>query len=565
MQKVKKVFDPNYVITQLLLIIISTILFTLANPNAIVNEGLGFLAYFIYLPVLFLVHRASLKDSWFYGLIYGALTYGIYGYWLKSFHPLGLIIVCVCYAFILALVFTGLKIIDCLFSRNAWLVQWLFICTYEYLKTLGFIGFSYGVTAYTQWKYIYLIQICDVVGVFGLNLLVIFPSAFIFSVISKSKKKNKLINNFDEIHNERKSNTAEFVLKERALKKVSRKSTVICGAVWCIFVFITLVYGYVDLHKKINTGTVKIAAIQHNEDSWKDGFEEYSKNVQKLMELTDEALEFSPDIDIVVWPETAITPSIMKNFYEGRDIKRYKLIINLLNYINTKNAVFVIGNAHVENHNKGEPDKYNCAFVFEPKNNVIPPEPDVYSKIKLVPFVEEFPYKSRFPKLYVKLLNGSTHMWERGTEYKVFKYKDLIFSTPICFEDTFDGICRKMVLNGSRCFLNLSNDSWSKSDACQYQHLAMAVFRSVENRVPSVRSTTSGQTCIINENGIVEQMIPSFCQSFVCGNVSIYSEKNFNESIFSRFGNAIAVFQSVLLLLILIIQIIRVIIIKVVK
>ena len=67
---------------------------------------------------------------------------------------------------------------------------------YEYLKTLGFIGFSYGVTAYTQWKYSYLIQICDVVGIFGLNLIVLFPSAFIFSVISKSRKKSKIEYNY---------------------------------------------------------------------------------------------------------------------------------------------------------------------------------------------------------------------------------------------------------------------------------------------------------------------------------------------------------------------------------
>lgn len=552
-------------IKQLFLILLSTVLFTLANPNPLFNEGFGFLAYLIYLPIFAVINHSSIKSVWFYGMIYGALSYGLYGYWLQNFHPLGLIIVCICYALILAVVFVFLKIIDLLFSRNAWLVQWLFICVYEYLKTLGFIGFSYGVTAYTQWKYSYLIQICDVVGIFGLNLIVLFPSAFIFSVISKSRKKSKIEYNLENQQSiDRKSNTSEYVLKERALKNVSRKSTFICGGVWCLIVLISMIYGYFDLKNKKNTPvtTVKITAIQHNEDSWKDGFEEYSKNVQKLMELTDEALEFSPDINFVVWPETAITPSIMKNYYERQDLKRYKLVSSILNYIESKKSVFVIGNAHVEDHFKGELERYNSVFVFAPGTNVIPPEPEIYSKMKLVPFVEEFPYKTRFPKLYVKLLNGDTHMWNRGSEYKVFRYNDFSFSTPICFEDTFDSICRNMVLNGSRCFLNLSNDSWSRSNACQYQHLAMAVFRSVENRVPSVRSTTSGQTCIIDENGKINAMIPSFCQSYVTGNVSVYNNENFKESIYTKFGNYIPKFQSILFILILIIQIIRVIIIE---
>ena len=108
-----------------------------------------------------------------------------------------------------------------------------------------------------------------------------------------------------------------------------------------------------------------------------------------------------------------------------------------------------------------------------------------------------------------------------------------------------------MYLNGARCFVNLSNDSWSKSEACQYQHLAHAVFRSVENRVPSVRSTASGQSCIINQFGQIEKMAPSFCETYVVGEVPVFSSQR-KPTVYTQYGDIFgygAVFLSVALLI----------------
>ena len=554
-------------IRQFLLVIISSLLFVLANPNLLFKEGLGFLGFFVYLPVLFVIKNSRLSDSWYLGAVYGALTYALYGYWLKYFHPLGLALAVGSYTLILTFVFFCLKLIDLMFKKNAWLVQWLFICAYEYVKTLGFAGMNYGVTAYTQWKYNYLIQICDVTGVFVFNLFVIFPSAFLFSLIYKSACRKKLINNI-ELNNyvpdnpSQTSKTSEFVLKQKAVAFYSTRLSVSCAVIWCVLLLFFLVYGFCDIRQEGAARKMTVAAIQNNESPWKDGVEEYAKNVQKLMELTDEAFEMNDKIRLVVWPETAVVPSIMYNFYESREPARYKLIVRLLEYIESSDATFVIGNAH-QNHNvqKGFLEKYNSAFVFEPGKNVFPPDPGIYFKMKLVPFTEEFPYETLFPRLYQRLLNGNLHMWEKGSEYKVFNCDVLSFATPICFEDTFDYICRNMVLKGARCFVNLSNDSWSESVPCQNQHLAMAVFRSVENRVPSVRSTSSGKTCIINEHGKIVKSIPDFCYSYVIGQIPVFTTE-YKMGFFTKNGNLLAQCEAALLLLILIIQFIRVIIIK---
>lgn len=514
----------NRFISQISLFFSSVLLFVLSNSNLIFKEGIGFLSFFVYLPILFLIKKSSLKIAWVWGIAYGVIANGIYAYWLYNFHPLGLYIVCIGYGLFFAFVFTGLKLIDKCFATKSWIVQFLFICSFEYLKTLGFAGLSYGVSAYTMWKYIYLIQIVDTIGIFGLNLIVIFPSFFIYALVTK-------------------------------------KCKYLLGIIWIALFVLINIYGIIDVKKGNPSKYTTVIAIQNNERPWKNGIEEYKSNVEKLINLTNEAIKNNPEADFVVWPETAIAPSILANYYEKEDFKRYDLIYNLLKYINGQKQVFVIGNANQQNLKDGTVERYNSSFVFVPGINVIPPEPYIYSKIKLVPFTETFPYKVQFPNLYEKLLNGDTHMWESGSEYSVFEIKDLSFSTPICFEDTFGYVCRNMVNNGSKALINLSNDAWSKSKVCQNQHLAMAVFRSVENRVPSVRSTASGETCIINQHGKIIEMAPSFEESYIAGKIPVYGN-NFKKSFYSKTGDWAGILEVLITGVILIIQIIRVIILK---
>lgn len=543
------------ILPRIILLIIACLLFWLARPNIFFDDGCSFLAWFSYFPVLYLIKKSSLGEALIYGALYGVIAYGLTGYWLQSFHPLGLIILCTGYMIICAFFFLVLKWADIISIKNGWLLQFFCICAYEYLKTLGFFGISYGVTAYTQWKFINLIQITSLTGVFGLNMIVIFPSAFLFSLIYKKQEKHRLLNTVDST---RKSHISAYVKKEQALAVTSLKLTYFCGAVWSLLFISSIIYGYLSIHQNNYDKYVTVAAIQNNESPWKNGIEEYSKNVNNLIQLTEEAQALSNDIDFIIWPETAVAPSIVYNYDYGTDVRRFMLVSQLLNFFDENNAVFITGNAHQVEFKSAEKIQYNSALVFESGKNVHPPEPGIYSKIKLVPFTESFPMKHIFPLLYVKLLNGNTHMWEKGDEYSVFDYRGLKFSTPICFEDTFSTICRKMVLNGSRCFFNLSNDSWSNSIPCQRQHLAMAVFRCVENGVPAVRSTASGVTCIINTNGVIEKAAPEFCQAYIIGKVPLISGNKL--TLFTRSGDAAGIAAVVISAFILLIQSIIVII-----
>lgn len=476
-------FFRNFVI-----LIFSVFLFAIGLPQT---------SWFVFVPVLFLVEYSSWKNVWLYGGIYGFFSYFFYVTWLFKYSQVAMLAVCIFYFFIWAFLFVILKFFQQKTEKLSGIFQWFILILYEYLKTKGFLGFSYGVNGYNQWKNIYLIQIADTFGVFGVSALLSLSSVVVWSVIRDFIKWKNGEN----------------------LKKVSN-SSIFEVCLFAIFLVSSYGYGFFRIKKtdliSLNSQKVKVVALQNNTDPWKDSFEDYKTDVQNLIELTEQALSKNPDTDFVIWPETSVVPSIMNNYYLFHEEKRYALITSLLEYINTKNCAFILGNSGYTS--EGD---FNSALVFFPKENVIPPNPLQYNKIHLVPFAEYFPFEKQLPFLANLLLESGSHFWTPGKERTVFKYRNLSFSVPICFEDTFGKDCKLFYKNGARAFFNMSNDAWAGSLRCQNQHLQMAVFRSVENHIPSVRSTASGFTCIIDSCGRIVEISKPFEQNYVVGQIPI--------------------------------------------
>ncbi|MCR5288502.1 MAG: apolipoprotein N-acyltransferase [Treponema sp.] len=502
-------------IINVVLLLGAIILFALSNPGFIFPNGLSLVAWFAYIPLFILISRASIKPLCLYAFVYGFVGYALYVSWLVIFTPGGSIAIEGEYGLWLLITCVLIKLAYTFFPKMGWLVGALIFCGYEYLKTLGFAGFSYGVTAYTQWRNIHLIQIADLFGVWGLSFLIVFTSAWCAVTITDSIKQKKLVVNH----------------------KIS-----VC--LWGVCLIVTLVYGFVSQKDYSSCEQVTVAAIQHNTDPWLGDIDVYTKDVDSLIALSQEALSAHPEVQLVVWPETAIVPSIVYHYTLRQDRKRVDLIKNFLSFVDDTEQTFVIGNDHAEVSPSGERMDWNSVLVFEPKKNVIPPEPKVYKKIHLVPFTETFPFADVFAELYNKL-SIEAHLWLHGDSVKVFTSAGLTFSTPICFEDTFGDGVRAMCNAGARAIVNLSNDAWSKSLSCQNQHLAMALFRCVENRVPAVRSTASGQTCIIDPNGTIISMIAPFTKAWLVGSIPVLTEDK-APTLYQRIGDILGVFYVLL-------------------
>jgi apolipoprotein N-acyltransferase len=503
---------------QLLLVLAAAVLFALSFPNLLFENGLPFLAWFALIPVLVLIDKNSYLANAGLGAVYGVFSYSLFNYWLGAFHPLAGAIVYSIYLGYMVIVFTLFKLASALFSKRAYIVQWLIWLSYEYLRTRGFVGYSFGLSGYSQWRFIPLIQIASFTGVWGVCALVTFPSFWLSAALKDFSKSGGIKGIGVAI--------SSFFQKEK-----------ISAVVWAAALASSLVFG-IAVNKNFSSfPRVNVALIQHNTDPWEATkasnqalvLEAYRKDLTVLKRLSDEALAASPKPALVVWPETAFVPRIYWHT-TYRDNQDFWLIVKeLLDYLSTKDTPFLIGNddARMEpakNPNSSEKYRvdYNAAILFE-KGQIS----GIYRKLHLVPFTEHFPYKKQLPFIYNMLKKADTHFWEKGEEATVFKAANFTFSAPICFEDTFGYLSRNFVRRGADVLINLTNDAWSNSLPAQNQHLSTAVFRAVENCRPMLRATISGQTCVIAPNGRITGMARPFTEAWINTEVPIVKKTTF--------------------------------------
>lgn len=480
------------------LLIASAGLFGLAFPSGVSKWGLFPLGFVAFFPIFIIIHRSGWVRTLVFGLIYGFISYAFFNFWLLKFHPLAIFIVPVIYAVYFLMLFPILKLADTLFPDYGYLVQAVIWVAYEFLKTRGFLGYSYGVIGYSQYLFLPLARISAIFGVWGVSLLTVFPSCFL---------GNALKNGFGRF---------------RAFFRKHRIEVYVFAGLFAAAVS----FGIVSKSDISDAKQWRVALIQHNVDPWKHDYEDA---LNLLIGLSKEAVEEDPDI--VIWSETAFVPAIEYHSKYRRNRETFELVQRLLGFLEKQDVPYVLGNDDGQLERigaKGRVD-YNAALLFEDGELK-----ERYWKTHLVPFTEYFPFERTFPGIYEWLRNADTHFWEKGTEYTVFETGGVSFSTPICFEDTFGYISREFVRNGADVIVNLTNDSWSFSVAAMMQHMAMSVFRGLENKRTVVRSTNGGITCIIDPNGKITARIDPFIEGYLVDDAPVYAEET---TAYTRWGD----------------------------
>lgn len=76
------------VLFELLLLLSSSVLFSLSFPNPLSPWGMAPLGFIALVPVFWVIHRGRWKVMALYGAVYGYLTYALFNYWLSTFNPL---------------------------------------------------------------------------------------------------------------------------------------------------------------------------------------------------------------------------------------------------------------------------------------------------------------------------------------------------------------------------------------------------------------------------------------------------------------------------------------------
>ena len=494
MSFLKKAF--NFIL-DLLILGFSAFIASLSFPSKYIENGLPFLAFFYLIPVFYVIWRSKWSTVWLYGAFYGFLFYLFYNYWLKTFHPLAILIAPILECVQYMLLFMCLKLSKTLVKRHYSLLATLFYSAYLYLTQQGFLAYPYGNIASALYGFTSLIQIVSVTGIWGLDLIVVLPQVIISECLFEKEWK-----------------TSRWDLLI---------SLLILSSTWIGGVFVKKKW-----ENKESDRVMRIAAIQHSADTWKGGYSTYKENFENLKRLTMEAMEENPDM--VVWSETAFVPSVAWHSAYPNNVATSRLCNDFVSFGSNLGVPLVTGNPEgVIKDKELSPILESGDWNWKTYNTVILFSEGgikgTYRKQHLVPFTEYFPYEKELPWLYNLLLANDYKWWEVGEDATIFEYDGVKFSTPICFEDTFGYLNAEFVSKGAEMLLNLSNDFWSMSVQAELQHYQLAVFRAVENRVPLLRSTNSGITCLVLPDGSTHGVLDTFTQAWGVYEVPIYKDK----------------------------------------
>jgi len=271
---------------------------------------------------------------------------------------------------------------------------------------------------------------------------------------------------------------------------------------------------------------VRVALIQPNipeVGNWELADPELSYT--RLEELSDLARR-TLDLDLIVWPETALPDCVR---YSTRSADLVRQIVTIAG------VPLLVGSMDTIWRPDGEPDVYNGSMLFNARGELL----ETYYKQHLVLFGEYIPFDEKIPLINALTPIGSSFTpGEEATQFNL-PGDSRAFSVLICFEDTLPHLARRAARRGARWLVNQTNDSWFDPDCGSKQHMANAIFRCVETRLPMVRCTNTGITCAIDPKGKILKTLPARTEGFTVVEV-VPADASRGPTFYTRFGDLFA-------------------------
>ncbi|MBN2657437.1 MAG: apolipoprotein N-acyltransferase [Spirochaetales bacterium] len=487
------------------LIILSAVLYSLSFPNQLSLKGFPVLAWFSLVPLFLVLEKSGFAKGLLYGSAFGVLQAIFINFWQGTYSYIGLQLVTIGLLIEYVLFMTVLSLI-LKFSGKWKLIVippvWL---AFEYLRSVGYIGYPWGLIGTSQFAFTPFIQLASLTGIWGLSLVLLY---------------------------------ANSALAWLAGGRWREKKYRIYPATVLAFTIVIAIWGFIriELIENSEEGAERkanIIVVQQNRDPRKHS---YQQSLDFAMEMTDVALdELGSKPDLVLWPEGAFKPDI--RWYSDESRKEYnngRLVTQLKDYVQSIDTWLVTGtqdHIFLQEEDQEIRRNFNSSALLAPDGSIS----DIYHKIKLVPFTEHFPYKKQMPVMWEFLQKFDTSNWLAGWDWKVMEAGELKIFTPICFEDAFPGHIRKYVLEGGQYIANLSNDYWSLSPVEGMQHGINGLFRAVENRRPMMRATCSGYTVYGDSAGRIQGDVKEFYEKgYITAEIPLMERPM---TFYTRFGD----------------------------
>jgi len=338
-----------------------------------------------------------------------------------------------------------------------------------------FSGFPWCLAGYSQYKNIYFSQWSEIGGIHLVSFLIIGINVLLFR-LWKTRGKNIL-----------------FAL---------------------LAVFFAVHAGGFWLCKSHSIRTAKIpfhhaGIIQPNSNH--DQVFDFAQIKAVLETLFESSLQLKKSgAEFAIWPEFTVpiyplqTPYFKEQFLSFSQ-SRLPLLAGFTDY-------------------QGAGKVYNSVMLF--KSGTI----EKYDKVRLTPFGEYVLFRRWL--FFVKKITDEIGDFTPGGELRNLDLGGHRLSTPICYEIIYPELVRTLIAQGGEAIVTLSNDSWFGNSSAPYQHLAMAVFRSIENRRFLLRSTSNGISALVDPAGRIIYQSPLHKADKFMASFQYLKHK----TIFSRWG-----------------------------
>jgi apolipoprotein N-acyltransferase len=358
---------------------------------------------------------------------------------------------------------------------------------HEWLRGLVFSGWGWNSLGAALHAQLVLIQIVEFTGVAGLSFLVAFTNVILLT------------------------SARRFILETQVRPmRPHYDLTLTMSAIIGVMGF-----GIHSLRIHREAKTLNVALVQPNiprEEKFSAEFA--SKTFEQFTRLSRPALEASARPDLLVWPESAMPGPVLG------DEQSHRFVMDFSAAAKTDLMLGTI--------DQDETRAYNAALLVSEAGTHV----QIYRKVHLVPFGEYVPGRHTIPLLARVVGDQVPDDFAFGKEYTIFKLtNDKARIAPlICFEDTIGELTRQFVLGGANLLVNVTNDGWFLRSAGSRQHVANAVFRCVETRLPMVRAANTGVTCFINEFGNITHILldetgSQFTEGVLTGQVAVPNQQ----------------------------------------
>lgn len=373
----------------------------------------------------------------------------------------------------------------------------------EWARTQGYFAFPWGTLGYA-WLDTPVAQLADIVGVYGLSLLVTVPAALAATAFVPPRASRGAERTLDL--------TTRAPSHGVLVPGVSSIAAAVAAVVLVAGAFAwgaargpdaefdhaaeppyraLLVQGNVDpFARAVNAARELQIHLGLTEDGVRAATDEAEAGTEDGAASAPDA----PPVDLVVWPEGAVLGYSLEG--PGGDELRATIAET------APGAAFLVGGRAYEQNRS-----YNALYSFE--EGALHGR---YDKYYLVPFGERWPlidqlegaYRAVFGMFGLPLLASTTA--GAGPYPLATPLGDV--AAFICYESVFPQVQRRMVAEGGKVLVLATNDAWFGRGNGARQHFDMGRLRAIETRRWLLRAGNDGVTAAVDPYGRVTAELP---------------------------------------------------------